>query len=91
LKPDSLNLRTFYTTLSTSVAEQGPHVRTQSPGFNPVFTPPPICYIKGGVNPGLNPGFGLLRCGLCVIVIRIRDGKFCRSGSGPYILAYTGI
>jgi hypothetical protein len=31
--------------------------------FNPGFTPS-ICYIKRGMNPGLNLGFGVLRCGL---------------------------
>jgi hypothetical protein len=35
---------------------QGPHLRTPNPGFNPGFPPPYIYYIKGGVNPGLNPG-----------------------------------
>jgi hypothetical protein len=25
---------------------------------------PHICYIKGGMDPGLNPRFGVLRCGL---------------------------
>jgi hypothetical protein len=43
--------------------DQGPHLRTLNPGFYPGFTHR-ICYIKGGVNPGLNPGFGVLRFGL---------------------------
>jgi hypothetical protein len=42
----------------------GPHLRTTNPGFNPGFTLH-ICYIKGGMNPGLNPVLGVLRCGLC--------------------------
>jgi hypothetical protein len=41
----------------------GPHLRTSNPGFNPGFTPR-ICYLKGGVNPGLNLGVGVLRFGL---------------------------
>jgi hypothetical protein len=36
-----------------------PHLRTPNPGFNPEFTLH-IFY----VNPGLNPGLGVLRCGL---------------------------
>jgi hypothetical protein len=40
----------------------GPHLRTPNPGFNPEFTLG-ICYINGGVNPGLNTEFGVLRCG----------------------------
>jgi hypothetical protein len=47
------------------VANQGPHLRTPNPGFNPGFTPH-ICYIKGGANPGFNPVFYVLRCGLSV-------------------------
>jgi hypothetical protein len=46
-----------------SVIMLGPHLKTPNPGFNLGFTPH-IYYIKGGVNPGLNPGFGVLRCGL---------------------------
>jgi hypothetical protein len=39
----------------------GPHLRMPNTGFNPGFTSC-ICYIKRkGVNPGLNPGFGVLR------------------------------
>jgi hypothetical protein len=40
-----------------------PHLWTPNPGFNPGLTPR-ICYIKGVVNPRLDPGFGVLRCGL---------------------------
>jgi hypothetical protein len=42
-----------------AILQQGPHLRTSNPGFTPH-----ICYIKDGVNPGLNPGFGVLRYGL---------------------------
>jgi hypothetical protein len=50
---------------------QGPHLRTPKPGFNPGFTPR-ICYIKGGRgNPGLNTGFGVLRCGLSTIRVQV--------------------
>jgi hypothetical protein len=37
--------------------------RAHNPGFNTGFTPR-ICYIKEGVNFGLNPEFGVLRFGL---------------------------
>jgi hypothetical protein len=43
----------------------GPHLRTPNPGFNPGFTPR-ICYIKGG-TPRVNPGFVVLRFGLCTL------------------------
>jgi hypothetical protein len=45
----------------------GPHLRTPNPVFNRGFTPR-ICYTKGGgVNPGFNPRYGVLRFGLCII------------------------
>jgi hypothetical protein len=41
---------------------QSPHLRRKNPGFNPRFTP---SFYKTNVrmNSGLNPGFGVLRCG----------------------------
>jgi hypothetical protein len=40
----------------------GTYLKKPNPGFNPGFTPPPqINYIKGWVNPELNPGFDVLR------------------------------
>jgi hypothetical protein len=38
------------------------YLRTPNPMLNPGFTPR-ICYIKRGVNPGLAPGFSVLRFG----------------------------
>jgi hypothetical protein len=52
---------------SNERSNQGLHLRTPNPGFNPGFTPR-ICYIKGGVNPGLNLGFDVLRFGLSLSV-----------------------
>jgi hypothetical protein len=42
---------------------RGPHLRTLNPGFNPGFIPL-LLLNKGGGEPGLNPGFGVLRFGL---------------------------
>jgi hypothetical protein len=42
--------------------DQSPHLRTPNPGFNPRLTLPFILQMQG-VNPGLNPDFGVLRCG----------------------------
>jgi hypothetical protein len=53
---------------------QGPHPRTPNPGFNPLFTPR-ICYIKEGVNHGLNPGFGVLRFGLSTVLQCFQTSK----------------
>jgi hypothetical protein len=49
----------MYSTLELVYFVLGPHIRTPSLGFNPGFAPR-ISYLKGGVNPGLNPGFGVL-------------------------------
>jgi hypothetical protein len=38
----------------------------QTPG-----SPPHICYIKEGVKPGLNLGFGVLKCGLVQLYTQI--------------------
>jgi hypothetical protein len=51
-------------TWSTGI--QGPHLRTSNLGFNPGLTPQHLLY-KEGANPGLKPGFGILRCGLSTI------------------------
>jgi hypothetical protein len=56
-------VRFFVSYQLTVVTAQGSHLRTPNPGCNPGFAPP-ICYIKGRVNPYLNPGFGVLRVGL---------------------------
>jgi hypothetical protein len=46
---------------------QGLHLRMPNPGFNLGFTPR-IYNIQEGVSPGLNPGFGVLRFGLCTLL-----------------------
>jgi hypothetical protein len=40
---------------------------TPNLGFNPGFTPTPYA----GVNSGLNPGFGVLRCGPCTVYLTV--------------------
>jgi hypothetical protein len=41
-----------------------PNLRTPNPGINLGFTPPPFYITNAGRgNPGLNPRFGVLRCG----------------------------
>jgi hypothetical protein len=40
---------------------QSPNLRTSNPGFNRAS--PPFITQMQGINPGLNPGFGVLRCG----------------------------
>jgi hypothetical protein len=45
-----------------------PYLRTPNPGVNPEFIPR-IRYINGGVNPGLNTEFGVLRCGPWLTVV----------------------
>jgi hypothetical protein len=53
----------------------GPTSQDAKPRFNPGFTPH-ICYIKEGQNTGLNPGLGVLRCGLYIANIFGREKHF---------------
>jgi hypothetical protein len=59
---------------------QGPHLRTPTPGFNPGYNPPPLLLCKRGLNSGLNPGFGVLRCGLMempgIVLLKIESRKY---------------
>jgi hypothetical protein len=57
-------------------AQLGPHLRMANPEFNQGFTPRYLLY-KREVNPGLNPGFGVLRFGLWEgnLPAPLQDGK----------------
>jgi hypothetical protein len=64
-------MRTHSLYIQERGANLGQHLGTPNPVFDLGFIPR-ICYIKGWLNPGLNPGFGVLRCGLCFSE-RLRD------------------
>jgi hypothetical protein len=51
------NLATVLVTawVSRQTWDQGPHLRTPNPGFNPGFTPPYLLYKRGG-KPRVEPG-----------------------------------
>jgi hypothetical protein len=84
----AFNLRLYCNlTGSDNTIVQGPHLRTPNPGFNPGFTPR-IFYIKGGVNPLLNPGFGVLRFGLCILSRIYYELKSNQNKTGHYTWLY---
>jgi hypothetical protein len=51
-----------------------PNLRTQNPGFNLGFTP--LYITNAGLNPGLKPGFGVLRCGPCIHKTRASKDEY---------------